>query len=245
MSEPENQAAAPRASRVRRAFHSPWMHLVAAFMVLALVQGFVVKLYQVPSGSMEPTLQVGDRILVNRLAYLGAEPEAGQTVVFNRPSSWGRDVQRSAFRTAVGWLGDIVGIGPSNSHALVKRIVAGPGQDVGCCSVEGALLVDGEPQPQPDPAYDLEFEPGVRDCETSPASARCFQEFTVPAGQYMVLGDHRSNSLDSLGRCRTEAVPDVSGCVKLVPRDAIVGPVALVVLPFSRFGGVPALGTVP
>ncbi|MFV0434441.1 MAG: signal peptidase I [Leucobacter sp.] len=238
----EQESVPPQPSRWRRIVRSPWTHLVAAFVVLALIQGFVVKLYQVPSSSMEPTLQVSDRILVNRLAYVGSEPEIGQTVVFNRPSAWGEDSLRGPLRTAIGWIGDLIGIGPSNSHALVKRIVAGPGQTVSCCSTDGALIVDGEEQPLPDPAYDLPYEAGVLDCETAPASTRCFREFTVPEGQYLVLGDHRSNSDDSLGRCRSDGVPDIADCVKLVPRDAIVGTASFVIWPLNRLGPVPQLG---
>lgn len=225
-----------RASPWRRFWRSPWAHLLAALLLIALVQGFVVKQYRVPSGSMEPTLQVSDRMLVNRMANSFGDPGTGDVIVFNQPASWGDPPERSAFRLFVGWVGDFFGFGPSNHHALVKRIVAGPGQTVRCCDVDGAIIVDGESQPLPDPSYDLPWSRDELDCDTEPASLRCFQEFTVPEGEYFVLGDHRSNSADSLGGCRTATNPAVEHCVRLVPREDIVGEVQLVFWPLSRMG---------
>ncbi|MDO5736170.1 MAG: signal peptidase I, partial [Propionibacteriaceae bacterium] len=128
----------------RRLYRSPWFNLLVAVVVLALVQGFLVKVYQVPSGSMEPTLQVGDRMLVNRLAYVGDGPEPGDVVVFAEPDDWrpSGPVERGLVRTVIGWVGTITGIGPSNTTALVKRVIAGPGQTLSCCDDEGQSLLD-------------------------------------------------------------------------------------------------------
>lgn len=206
-------------------------------LVIALVQGLFVKVYQVPSASMEQTLQVGDRLLVNRLAYTDHGPAVGDVVVFERPEGWSEAApERSPLRTMVGWFGDIFGFGPSNSDALVKRVVGGGGQTISCCDAEGHLLRDGQPVDEPFLGSDLPFVPGATDCTTTPRSPRCFPAIAVPQGYYLMLGDNRANSSDGISHCRG-ADPDVApGCARLVPRDHIVGEVFYVILPFSRWG---------
>lgn len=221
-------AATPRWRRITR---SPWAHLLAAIIVVALFQSFVLKLYQVPSESMEQTLQVGDRMLVNRLAYVAGEPSTHEIIVFNRPESWGENEPRSALREAAGWVGDLVGFGPSNKEALVKRVIGLPGQRVECCDAEGRVTVDGEPLDESYVSNDLPFEPGALDCDSTPVSQRCFDELTVPAASYLVLGDHRSNSSDSVIACRGGGAGD---CARFVPESDVVGPVFTLVFPFDR-----------
>lgn len=219
-----------------RLTRSPWFNLLLVLVVLSLVQGFLVKVYQVPSGSMEPTLQVGDRMLANRLAYLGEGPEPGDVVVFAEPESW-RDspVRRSPLRSVVGWFGTITSIGPSNTNTLVKRVVAAPGQTIKCCDAEGHMILDDSVLPSPSTAYDLPFEAGVLDCDTIPASRRCLAPFQVPPDNYLVLGDHRNASGDSLSRCRGTYPEPVDECVRLVPRDTVVGEVFTIIFPPSRW----------
>ena len=72
------------------------------------------------------------------------------------------------------------------------------------------------------------------DCGTVPASARCFAETTVPDDAYLVLGDHRSASGDSVVACRGST--DANGCARFVNRDDLVGSAFFVMLPFGRFG---------
>ncbi|MFT3888347.1 MAG: signal peptidase I [Arachnia sp.] len=226
--------AAPR-SRWRRVLNNPLVHLVAALLVLALVQAFFVKLYQVPSASMEQTLMPGDRLLVNRLAYVDADPQVGDIVVFERPDDWGdARPQRSALRTAVGWFGDIFGFGPTNADPLVKRIIAGPGQTLSCCDSLGRLVRDGQPIDEPYLGSDLGFEAGVLDCETGERSRRCFPTITIPDDSYLVMGDNRANSSDGVSDCRAQEV--AGSCARLVRRSDIVGEVVFVVLPFDRWG---------
>lgn len=208
--------------------------LVAAFVVLALVQSFVVKLYSVPSGSMEQTLLVGDRILVNRLP--AAAPVSGDVIVFAASTLW--EPARAAsnpFVTAVRWVGGLVGIGPSLDHVLVKRVIAGPGQRVSCCDARGRVLVDGQPLDEPYVYQDFAFLAGEQDCTTTPASQRCFAEVTVPKGQYFVLGDHRSDSADSIAQCRPVDAP--AGCLKLVGAADVVGKPFAIIWPLAHWGG--------
>ncbi|MCS5716776.1 signal peptidase I [Herbiconiux sp. CPCC 205763] len=230
--------AAPRRSRLRRITGNPLVHLVAAFLVLALVQAFLVKLYYVPSGSMEQTLETGDRILVNRLAFTGSEPTTGDVVVFNASAAWdgeGAEPSSNPLSAAYHWVAGALGIGPSGDHTLVKRVIAGPGDTVSCCDAEGRVMVNGVPIEEPYVFEDLPFEAGTLDCDSAATSSRCFDEFIVPDDRYFLLGDHRSLSNDSLGACRGLPGP-IDDCVKLVTRSDIVGRVFQIVLPFGRWG---------
>lgn len=235
MSRGEGHEVAP--VRAQRRGMPIWWHLVVAVLVLALVQALVVKLYQVPSGSMEQTLAPGDRLLVNRLAYAASEPERGDVVVFEASGAWKNDTASaddSALVAAVKWLGDLVGVGPGTGRALVKRVIGLPGETVVCCDVEGRVTVDGEPLDEPWVFEDLPFVSGEMDCASEVRSPRCFEPVTVPAGEYLVLGDHRSASADSVVGCRGSPASD---CARFVEREAIVGRAFVVVLPFAHWRG--------
>lgn len=226
--------ATPARPRWRRALTSPWAHVFAAILIVALVQALFVKVYQVPTGSMQQTLEPGDRVLVNRLAYLGGEPQRGDVVVFDRPESWGSRTERPWWRTMIGWFGDTFGFGPSNQDALTKRVIGTPGDTVACCDAEGRLTVNGEAIDEPYLFDDLPFETGELDCSTSPASRRCFREIALGDDEYLVMGDHRSSSADSVIGCRRAAAPD--GCARLVSADDIVGEVFAVIWPINAWG---------
>ena len=208
-------------------------------VVLALVQSFLVKVYQVPSGSMEQTLQVGDRILVNRLAYLGSGPARGDVVVFVGDTAWGAGAHSQPFSvvTAVKWVGGLFGIGPGTDYTLVKRVIGKPGDTVSCCDAQGRVLVNGKPLTEPYVYQNFAFQAGTLDCSTKPVSTRCFGTIIVPRDNYLVLGDHRSDSDDSVAACRgsTDAAPS---CARFVPRQQLVGRAFFVALPFGRFGPV-------
>lgn len=232
MSTSTDRRSEPR-TRWQRVRRSPVTHVVAAFVVFALVQLFFVKVFQVPSESMSPTLETGDRILANRIALVASAPAAGDVVVFSRPDEWKTDaVEPSPLRLAVGWAGDLVGFGPSNLDALVKRVVGEPGTTVQCCTSEGSVEVDGNALDEGYVRNDLPFEPGRLDCESVPASTRCFGPITVPEGSYLVLGDNRANSADSVAGCR--GAPAGSDCARFVPRSDVIGEVFAIVWPFDR-----------
>lgn len=95
--------------------------LVGALVVALVVKTWLFQAFYIPSGSMEPTLEIGDRVLVNKISYDIADVDRGDIVVFERPESWGT--------------GDI--------QDLIKRVVALPGETIAV--VDGAVLVDGEP----------------------------------------------------------------------------------------------------
>ncbi|MEV4773921.1 signal peptidase I [Microbacterium sp. LWH12-1.2] len=221
----------------RRITGSVWFHLALAFVVAGLVLSFVAKPYLVPSGSMEQTLQPGDRVLVNRLAYVAADPAPGDVIVFDVGESWGPTsaADDGPVKAILRWVGEVTGFGPSGPHTLVKRIVAGPGQTVRCCSADGSLIVDGEPIDEPYVFEDFLFDDSVN-CTSTPASSRCFAEVTVPPGSYLMLGDHRSVSGDSAIACRRSEAPTPE-CWRWAKRDQIVGRAAAIVWPAGRWTG--------
>ncbi|MEE2524690.1 signal peptidase I [Pseudarthrobacter sp. J75] len=222
------------------------VNMLTALIVVALVQAFLVKAYRVPSASMEQTLQSvdggGDRMLVNRTAYPGGGPSRGDVVVFTRPDSWATETPTGTsggLGALVRTFGDLTGIGPSNEQYLVKRIVAVGGDSVSCCDSQGRLVINGEPVDEPYIFEDFPYVPGQLDCSSEVRSARCFPDFTVPEGQLLALGDHRSQSSDSVFLCRSSGAPmPAEECVRTVPVSSVVGRVFIKVWPLNRLGTV-------
>ncbi|MET3707863.1 signal peptidase I [Arthrobacter sp. UYEF6] len=221
------------------------LNLLVSLAVVAVLQGLVAKIYRVPSGSMEQTLQGsqsgGDRILANRLAYLGEGPRPQDVAVFAKPPSWQGESPASAVGGLSAWIrtfGDITGIGPSNEQYMVKRVIAVGDQTISCCGTDGKVRVDGSPLEEPYIYRDFAFEDGSLDCSTAMPSARCFAEFTVPKGQLVVMGDHRSNSSDSVGLCRMQPASAAAGCLRTVDVTAVIGKVNGIIWPLDRISSV-------
>ena len=211
--------------------------VIIALVAVALVQAFLVKPFGVPSQSMEETLQIGDRILVNRL---DDDVARGDVVVFGHGISWqaaelppSDNLVERAFRA----FGDLTGIGPSNTAYTVKRVIGLPGQTVACCTADGRVTVDGEPLDEPYIHEDLPFTAGTLDCASSPRSTRCFPEITVPGDNLLVLGDHRWESADSVIGCR--GATEGPECARFVPENRVVGPVVLRFWPLTDLGPLP------
>lgn len=238
MSETADSADGPARPRWRSVTGSFWFQLILAFIVVGLLLTFVAKPYAVPSGSMTETLRVGDRVLVNRLAYVATDPGNGDVVVFDAGAEWdtGDPPEEPAWKAFARWVGEVTGFGPSGRHTLVKRVIGLPGQTVECCSSEGQIIIDGEPIDEPYVTTDFAFESGVLDCDTAQVSARCFTAVTVPEGRYLVLGDNRSNSSDSAAQCRGGVGGE--SCWRWAERDEIVGKVGVILWPVSRWSTV-------
>ncbi|KGN31858.1 signal peptidase I [Knoellia sinensis KCTC 19936] len=213
-----------------------WVEVVLAVVVVALVQAFVVKPFGVPSQSMEQTLRIGDRIIVNRTDQ---DVARGDVVVFAHGATWQQTrlpASDNVFEGALRRVGDVTGIGPSNTAYTVKRVVGMPGDRVKCCDPEGLVTVNGTPLDESYVFEDHTFRTPSLTCESTPRSTRCFPEVVVPADRLLVLGDHRSQSADSVANCRGGA--DAQGCARFVPVNRVVGPVVFRIWPLDTFGRV-------
>jgi signal peptidase I len=137
--------------------------------------------YQVPSGSMEPTVQVGDQICVNKMAY-GLRVPASQSYVVQGAGPARGDV--------------VVLASPSDGEVLLKRVVAVPGDDVEVS--DGRVAIDGVPVPvrQDDGAVVEELGGREHALSTEYGGGPDFGPTRVPEGEYLVLGDNRGNSKD-------------------------------------------------
>jgi signal peptidase I len=200
-----------------------WMRwLVPPALVLfavILVRAFLVAPFSIPSGSMEPTLEAGDRILVNRTV----SPEdlhRGDLIVFDASAAFGiRDAQTGLLRTLGNAIGSLVGRGSDTDY--VKRIIGLPGDRVRCCAEDGRLLVNDVPFDEP---Y---LFPGDE------PSASPF-EVVVPRDRFWVMGDHRSASADS----RAYLGAPGGGTV---PGEDIIGQVWMRYWPPGRIGTFPTV----
>ncbi len=200
---------------------------VVLVLVMAMVLSFVVKTwflqaFFIPSGSMEDTLLVGDRVVVSKLTPGPFDLSRGDVVVFEDPGGWLGEVppvERSGASGAVHDALVFVGLLPSESEDhLIKRVIGLPGDRVVCCDAQRRLTVNGVPLTEP---Y---LKPG-----DEPSSVSF--DITVPAGRVWVMGDHRSDSEDS--RFHDDAGDGSDGSV---PISRITGRAVTVVWPFSRFG---------
>lgn len=243
-----SSVASPRRTNLRSIFNHPLTHLTFALLIIGLLQGFVVKQFAVPSGSMEQTLNVGDRLIVNRLAYAPGKqiPAHADVVVFHTdetlwPSQSGftEDTLLNSLKFMVKRVfGDYLGFGPTTQNHLVKRVIGTPGQTIECCNSSGAIVLDGQSINEPYIFQDLPFVPGKLDCQTQPQSQRCFPPVTVPEDRLLLMGDHRSNSSDGISNCRGSLEVTGEECVRWAKSDDVVGKVHSIIWPLNRFGAV-------
>jgi signal peptidase I len=172
-----------------------WAVVLVVAVVLAIgVRTYVAQMFFIPSGSMEPTLQIGERIVVDKLSYHFQDVHRGDIVVFRRPP-----------------------LEQADYSDLVKRVIGLPGETIS--SVDGRVLINGKPLdepwlPQPVPT-------------TSPSPLpngfSLNHPYTIPAGDYFVMGDNRTDSEDS------RYFGPISG-------NLIVGKMAFEVWPLSDTG---------
>ena len=195
--------------------------LALALLFSVLIKTFLMQAYYVPSGSMEQTLQNGDRIAVNRTARDIEDIHRGDIVVFVDPGDWLEDKPdtRNGFQRVTSDVLETIGLLPQDSgHHLVKRVIGVGGDEVACCTDEGLLTVNGEP---------------IEEDYLAEGMAPSLQEFsvTVPQGELWVMGDNRSNSQDS----RYHELVEGNG---FVPVENVEGRVWSIFYPFSRIGGI-------
>src|SRR6516164_3580433 len=119
--------------------------VVAALALTILLKAFVVEVFSIPSGSMENTLQVGDRVLVNKLVYRFRGIDRGDIVVFSGQGSWGPDAPPPPGNPLVRFWDDaknLVGISAPGTD-YIKRVIGLPGDHVACCDAHGRVTVNG------------------------------------------------------------------------------------------------------
>ncbi len=143
--------------------------LGVAILVAVLVRYFVLQTFYIPSPSMEHTLNIYDRVLVNKLVYDFRSPHRGEIIVFKAPENW-RSTQED--------------------EDFIKRVIGVGGDRIVCCDTQQRIMVNGKALDEP---YIYRAPDGTQD----PAAKETF-DVTVPAGRLWVMGDHRSASGDSL-----------------------------------------------
>jgi signal peptidase I len=198
--------------------------VVAAAVLTLLVKAFVVQVYRIPSASMENTLQIGDRVLVNKLVYHFRGVDRGDIVVFSGQDSWGPDAAPAAGNPLVRLYDDVlsvIGLHSSQTY-YIKRVIGLPGDRVACCT-DGKVTVNGVPLSESSYIY--------------PGDAPSFQfQARVPAGHLWVMGDHRGDSDDS----RYHTGNPGGGAV---PENEVVGRAFWVIWPVSQLRDLPIPAT--
>jgi signal peptidase I len=179
------------AGKKPRSFWKELPILIGIALVLALIiKTFLLQAFSIPSASMQDTLQIGDRVLVDKLTpWFGSKPERGEVVVFHDPGGWlGENPAPSSNPVASGIQSvlSFIGLMPSaDEKDLIKRVIAVGGDTVECRGT-GPVVVNGKPLDEP---Y---IYPG-----NTPCADRPFGPVKVPADHIWVMGDHRQDSLDS------------------------------------------------
>jgi signal peptidase I len=207
------KALIPKPTTGRGAFVELVVIVALAIGLALLIQAFVVKPYQIPSGSMEPTLDIGQRVLVERMSYRFSDPQIGDIVVFHPPAgaehedcpvpNAGRDTSRACPEPT-----------PQESDTnFIKRIVAGPGDRLSIKA--GHPVVNGE----------VAKESFINPCRGGPPPDPCSmpKTITIPPNEYFMMGDNRSSS-------------DDSRFWGPVPRDWIIGEAFFTYWPPDRVG---------
>ena len=156
--------------------------IVATALALALgIQAFLVKPYRIPSESMEPTLQVGQRVLVNRIGTRFTDPKVGDVIVFHPPQ--GSQDNRCGVPPVAGRACSLPTRGRSDVN-FIKRVVGAPGDRISI--VDGRVIRNGRPT----------VEKFIKPC-TGGEECSFPKPITVPKDYYFMMGDNRGSSDDS------------------------------------------------
>ena len=185
--------------------------LIAALAIAILVKTFLIQAFFIPSISMAPTLEKGDRILVCRICLHTSGIDRGDVVVFSDPNPK-PGPERGPIGGAWHWLGEGIGVAQPQDEDFIKRVIGLPGYVVELHG--GKLFVDGQ---------EVEQSYLNREIDTRP-----YGPVTVPDGMLFVLGDNRTHSGDS-------RFPPPTG-VGLVPEDRVIGKAFVIVFPPARWG---------
>ncbi|MCH0565326.1 MULTISPECIES: signal peptidase I [unclassified Streptomyces] len=198
--------------------------LVGVAVLIALVlKTFLVQAFVIPSGSMEQTIRIGDRVLVDKFTpWFGSRPQRGDVVVFKDPGGWLQDEQTTTRKNDPIVVKQVkegltfIGLLPSdNEKDLIKRVVGVGGDHVKCCDAQGRITVNDVPLNE---GY---LYPGNAPSDTP-------FDVTVPEGRLWVMGDHRANSADS----RFHQDMDYGGTVS---EDEVVGRAMVIAWPLGHW----------
>jgi signal peptidase I len=217
---PGNDGKDGKSGKRRRSFWRELPVLVVVALVLALlIKSFVIQAFYIPSASMEKTLEIGDRVLINKVVYHTRPIHRGDIIVFDGTGSWDPDAAPKSlniFSKAASELEGIVGIS-HDSSIYIKRVIGLPGDHVACCNAKHQITVDGVALSESSYLY--------------PGAAPSAQKFniTVPSGRLWVMGDNRAVSYDSRGH-----MGDPGGGT--IPESGVLGRAFVIIWPPSRWG---------
>ena len=192
--------------------------VIVALAVSLLIKTFIVQFFYIPSGSMENTLQVQDRVAVNKLPFISKNISRGDVVVFRDPANWLPEQYVDEQNKIVAKIKEglvLVGVLPNPAKQfLVKRVIGVAGDKVICCAKDGKLTINGKETNEPyifkgNKPSELEFN------------------VTVPEGKIWVMGDHRGASADS--RYHQDDVNN-----GFVPVSKVTGRVYAIIWPFKN-----------
>jgi len=229
---PAGSGTAGRKPVVRRSRGARFLRELVILVVIALVIAVVIKTYAIqaffiPSGSMENTLEINDRVLVNKIVYDTRSIHRGDIVVFNGDGSWDPSEPLPAnsnfAEKFVSGFASMFGFGHPGD-ILIKRVIGLPGDTVACCDAEDRVTVNGVPLNEQSYLY-----PGA-----APSEDRF--NIVVQPGRLWVMGDNRAISDDSRDH---EGDPGDG----TIPENAVIGRAFVIIWPPSRWRILPIPAT--
>ena len=196
--------------------------VIVALAVSLLIKTFLVQFFFIPSGSMENTLQISDRVAVNKVPFISDSINRGDVVVFRDPANWLPEPYADNQNKIIAKIKDglvLVGVLPNPAKQyLVKRVIGVAGDNV--VGKDGVVTINGKKTTEPyifagNKASELDFN------------------VTVPEGKIWVMGDHRGASADS--RYHQDDVNN-----GFVPESKVTGRVVGIIWPLKNLGLVPS-----